>query len=343
MRTLTRPELTAALAARQGLIERWRVDPAEAIRRLTPLQGQEPVAPFIALAARLEGFTRADLEAAIDARRVVKTTIMRMTLHLAAAADYPAYAQLTRQARMRTWRKQYPHLDEERLAAELGAWLREPRTNREIRDHVGAYDGVPDDPYAPVIFARTLLPLVQLPPAGPLGRPAPPELRARPAAAPAPRRRRHPRGGALPRGVRAREPPRPRVVVGRRPARLRRRLGAARDRRLPRREGRRAARPPRPAAAARGHAAAPALPLPLGPGAARLRRPRPDHGARDPGAEAHAQRRPDRHGRRARRRELGRSATTCWRSRRTSSSRAGSGRRSGRRGCGRRASAARGR
>jgi hypothetical protein len=59
VRTLTRAELTAALAARQGLIERRRRSPAEAIRRLTPLQGQHPPAPYIALAARLEGFTRA--------------------------------------------------------------------------------------------------------------------------------------------------------------------------------------------------------------------------------------------------------------------------------------------
>ena len=52
----TRTELTAALAARQGLIER-RGRAAHAIRRLTPLQGQHPPSPHIALAARLEGFT----------------------------------------------------------------------------------------------------------------------------------------------------------------------------------------------------------------------------------------------------------------------------------------------
>ena len=143
-----------------------RLDPAEAIRRLTPLQAQDPPAPFVALAARLDGFTRAGLEAAITARSVVKTTIMRQTLHLVAAGDYPAYAQLTRQARMRTWRKTYPQLDEEQVAAELGTWLREPRTNEEIRVRVRGYDGVPDDPWAPVSFARTLLPLVQLPPGG---------------------------------------------------------------------------------------------------------------------------------------------------------------------------------
>lgn len=166
MRTLTRRELTAALAARQMLLERRRVAPAEAIRVLTPLQGQHAPAPFIALAARLDGFTRADLEVAIAARAVVKTTIMRITLHLAAADEYPAYAQVVREARMRTWRKTYAHLDEAAVAAELRAWFERPRTNAEIRARVRAYDGVGDDTWTPVWFARTLLPLVQLPPAG---------------------------------------------------------------------------------------------------------------------------------------------------------------------------------
>jgi hypothetical protein len=166
VRTLTRAELTAALAARQGLIERRRIPPAEAIRRLTPLQGQHPPAPYIALAARLEGFTRAELEAALTARSVVKSTLMRQTLHLAAADEYPAYAQLSRQARMRTWRKRYPHLDPAQVERELGAWLGEPRTNDEIRERVSRYEGVTDEPWTPIWFARILLPLVQLPPAG---------------------------------------------------------------------------------------------------------------------------------------------------------------------------------
>jgi Winged helix DNA-binding domain len=166
LRTLTRRELTAALAARQMLTERRRLAPAEAIRRLTPLQGQHPPAPYIALAARLDGFARGDLESAFGARSVVKSTIMRLTLHVAAAADYPAYAQLARQTRMRAWRKTYAHLDEAAVTAELGAWLAQPRSNDEIRERVGGYDGVADDPWTPVMFARTLLPLVRLPPAG---------------------------------------------------------------------------------------------------------------------------------------------------------------------------------
>jgi len=166
VQTLTRSELTAALAARQMLLARQALAPAEAIRRLTPLQGQDSPAPYLALAARLDRLARDDLQAAIESRSVVKTTIMRLTLHLVAAAEYPAYAQLTRQARMRAWRKTYAHLDEAGVAAELGAWLEEPRTNDEIRERVGGYEGVADDPSTPVVFARTLLPLVQLPPAG---------------------------------------------------------------------------------------------------------------------------------------------------------------------------------
>jgi hypothetical protein len=166
VRTLSRQELTVALAARQMLLARRQLAPADAIRRLTPLQAQHAPAPYLALAARLEGFGRDALEAAFAAREVVKTTIMRNTLHAVPADEYGAYAQLTRQARLRTWRRVYAHLDEERVVAELSAWLREPRTNADIRARVGAIDGVADDPWSPVMFARTLLPLVQLPPAG---------------------------------------------------------------------------------------------------------------------------------------------------------------------------------
>jgi Winged helix DNA-binding domain len=166
VRTLTRRELTAALAARQLLLERRRLRPAEAIRRLTPLQGQDSPAPYIALAARLDGFSHQQLERALRSRRVVKTTVMRMTLHLVAATDYPAYAQLARQARMRAWRNTYPHLDEERVTAELTAWLAEPRTNTEIRERVAGYGVTGGHEWVAVMFARNLLPLIQLPPAG---------------------------------------------------------------------------------------------------------------------------------------------------------------------------------
>jgi hypothetical protein len=92
---------------------------------------------------------------------------MRMTLHLVAGDDYPAFHQLARQTRIRKWRKDYAHLDEEKVIAELGKWLREPRSNSEIRERVGRYEGIPTDhEWHAVMFARNLLPLVQVPPAG---------------------------------------------------------------------------------------------------------------------------------------------------------------------------------
>ena len=166
MRTLTRKELTAALAVRQGLDARRGWSAAEAVRTLTPLQGQEPQAPFVALAARIEGFERGHLEAAVDAGEVVKTTIMRRTLHLAAATDYAAFHQVARQPWLRSLRTRYPHLDEQRVTSELRAFVRTPRTNAELRGHIGRYEGVPQDEWSSILIARTLLPLVQLPPAG---------------------------------------------------------------------------------------------------------------------------------------------------------------------------------
>jgi hypothetical protein len=165
-KTLSRQELTAALAARQLLMSRERIDPARAITRLTPLQGQHPPAPYLSLAARLEGFERRQLEAAIAQRKVVKTTLMRRTLHLVSAEDHPAYARLQREAWLRTWRNRYPHLDEAHVVRELRRWFRIPRSNEEIRARVRAYDGVAENPWEPVAFARAVLPLVQLPPAG---------------------------------------------------------------------------------------------------------------------------------------------------------------------------------
>ena len=158
--------MTAALAARQGLSERWDATPADAIRRLTPLQAQHPPAPYLALGARLHAFRRTDLEDAITARSVVKTSINRHTLHLVHHDDYPAYAQLTRQARMRAWRNRYAHLDEQRTADALTEFFQQPRTNPEIRERVLAYEPDPAGPWTAVMFVRDVLPLIQLPPAG---------------------------------------------------------------------------------------------------------------------------------------------------------------------------------
>ncbi len=235
---------------------------------------------------------------------MVKTTINRLTLHLVAGEDYPAYAQLTRQARMRAWRKRHAGLDEERVAAELGEWLREPRTNTEIRERVRAYEGVSDEQWAPIIFARTLLPLVQLPPGGSWGdrgrasfvidpRPLPDPADAatrvleRYLAAFGPAGRRDIAAWA---GVAQRDFT---EALARLP------LVTYRDER-----GTELLDLPGRAAAAGVHAAAGAPAGPLGPAPAGLRRPGADHPARGQAAEPDPERRPDRDRRRPRGRQL---------------------------------------
>ena len=98
---------------------------------------------------------------------VVKTTINRLTLHLVAGEDYPAYAQLTRQSRMRAWRKHYARPG--RGARGRPSWATGCASRaRTSRSATGSrrYEGVPGRAWAPIVFARTLLPLVQLPPGG---------------------------------------------------------------------------------------------------------------------------------------------------------------------------------
>lgn len=59
--------------------------------RLAGLQAQEPKPPFTGLWSRLEGFRRDDLIAALEARTVVRATLMRGTLHLLGADDYASF------------------------------------------------------------------------------------------------------------------------------------------------------------------------------------------------------------------------------------------------------------
>jgi hypothetical protein len=87
--SLTLRELNRATLARQLLLERARMPVAAAVHALGALQAQRPRAPYVALAARLQGFEREDLSRALHDRTVVRATLMRETLQLVTAEDYP--------------------------------------------------------------------------------------------------------------------------------------------------------------------------------------------------------------------------------------------------------------
>ncbi|TML46389.1 MAG: winged helix DNA-binding domain-containing protein [Actinobacteria bacterium] len=98
-RVLTTRELNRALLARQLLLRRRRLSAPRAIERVGALQAQWPPSPYIALWSRLEGFRRERLMREVEARRVVKSTLMRETLHLVSSADYLGYGGLFTRAR----------------------------------------------------------------------------------------------------------------------------------------------------------------------------------------------------------------------------------------------------
>jgi hypothetical protein len=72
------------------LLARERTDALDAVARLVGLQAQAPRPPFVGLWTRLEGFRRDDLLRLLSARRIVRVTAMRGTLHVMTAADYLA-------------------------------------------------------------------------------------------------------------------------------------------------------------------------------------------------------------------------------------------------------------
>ncbi|MBA3333349.1 MAG: winged helix DNA-binding domain-containing protein [Actinobacteria bacterium] len=87
-RVLTLRELNRATLARQLLLERKRLSPTAVIERLVGMQAQWPPAPYVGIWARTTSFRREALERELARADVVKSTVMRQTLHLVTRRDY---------------------------------------------------------------------------------------------------------------------------------------------------------------------------------------------------------------------------------------------------------------
>ncbi|MEH6420500.1 winged helix DNA-binding domain-containing protein [Pseudomonas sp. CGJS7] len=88
--TLSVRALNRALLMRQSLLERSECSPVRMIEQLIGLQAQAPNPPYLGLWTRLRHFALDELSQAMQAREIVRATMMRGTLHLVSADDYRA-------------------------------------------------------------------------------------------------------------------------------------------------------------------------------------------------------------------------------------------------------------
>jgi Winged helix DNA-binding domain len=104
-RVLSTRELNRALLARQLLLERSSLPLPAALEQAAGLQAQYAPSPYVGLWSRLRGFRRDDLTRALEDRRAVQATLLRSTIHVVSAADYPPFAEAVRRARREWWER----------------------------------------------------------------------------------------------------------------------------------------------------------------------------------------------------------------------------------------------
>jgi Winged helix DNA-binding domain len=139
---LTERELNRALLARQGLLERSRSSLPRLLEQVGGLQAQYAPSSYIGLWSRLAGFAREDLTRALERRTVVQGTLMRDTIHLVSARDYPLLAEGVREGRRAWWLRVHRGKATESTMVEAAARARSllaqrPRRRSELMKHLG--------------------------------------------------------------------------------------------------------------------------------------------------------------------------------------------------------------
>ncbi|NBE97012.1 winged helix DNA-binding domain-containing protein [Nonomuraea sp. KC401] len=172
MTVLDTRALNRATLARQLLLDRADLPVLEAVGHLCGLQAQEPQEPFAGLWSRLRAFDPAVLSDLLVRRSVVRTHLMRRTVHLMTAEDVLAWRArhnaMLRQRVLGTYRRELAGVDLDALAAaglEVMADGR-PRTMSELARAVA--DRWPEPGPRPLgeLLVAALIPMVQVPPRG---------------------------------------------------------------------------------------------------------------------------------------------------------------------------------
>ncbi|MBQ0985446.1 AlkZ family DNA glycosylase [Streptomyces sp. F63] len=172
--------LNRATLARQLLLEPAGLTAEAAVAHLGGLQTQEPQEPFTGLWSRLRAFKPSHLSGLLTERRVVRTHLMRCTIHLVTADDALAWRSrhdsMLRQRVLGVYRSELAGVDLGGLAAVGRAVMAdaEPRTMSELLRAVGERWPAPERwPAAGrqrralgEMLIPALVPVAQIPPRG---------------------------------------------------------------------------------------------------------------------------------------------------------------------------------
>lgn len=164
--------LNRATLARQLLLNRADLPVLDAVAHLCGLQAQEPQEPFVGLWARVRAFDPALLSDLLVRRSVVRTHLMRRTVHLMAADDVLAWRArhdvMLRQRVLGTYRRELDGVDLDELAAAGLAVMAdgEPRSMSQLARAVAGRWPEPGPRPLGEMLVAALIPMVQLPPRG---------------------------------------------------------------------------------------------------------------------------------------------------------------------------------
>ncbi|MEU7690962.1 winged helix DNA-binding domain-containing protein [Microbispora hainanensis] len=172
MTVLDNRALNRATLARQFLLDRTGAPALDVIAHLCGMQAQEPQEPFAGLWSRVRDFRPATLDGLLTGRHVVRTHLMRRTVHLVTAADALAWRSrhdtMLRRRVLTTYRRELAGLDPDEVAAagrEVMADGR-PRTMAELVDALAVRRPAPPRRALGELLVAALIPMAQLPPRG---------------------------------------------------------------------------------------------------------------------------------------------------------------------------------
>lgn len=172
---LSRRALGRATLARQLLLGRDIRPVAGTLEHLVGLQAQVPLVPHLALWDRLAGYDPGELDRLMTSRQVVRTQLMRTTIHTVTAADALALRPLLQPVLDRTfastaWGQRLRGRDVAAVVAEAAALLAERPLGRAAlqRELAARHPGL--DAEAVAFGVSYWVPWVQPPPRGLWGR-----------------------------------------------------------------------------------------------------------------------------------------------------------------------------